>query len=105
MVCCFVGVWVGLIGQVRDLSKPVVSIQTQAVKLHKNFVHFKYSLGVNKENIFGESFRSLSQVPGTIYTSNELKLCIETTLYRNDRQPGLKVLSVYLLLVNSQINK
>ena len=40
-------------------------------KLHKNFVHFKYSLPVNKKNILGEYLRSLSQVPGTIYTSNE----------------------------------
>ena len=34
--------------------KPVVSIGTQAVKLHKNFVHFKYSLRVNKKNILSE---------------------------------------------------
>ena len=32
----------------------VVSIRTQAVKLHKNFVHFKYRLLVNKENILGD---------------------------------------------------
>ena len=36
--------------------KPIVSIQvvlrwTQAVKLYKNFFHFKYSLRVNKKNI------------------------------------------------------
>ena len=49
----------------------VVSIQTQTVKLNKNFVHFKYSLRVNKKNILGEYLRSLSQVRGTIYTSNE----------------------------------
>ena len=55
----------------RDFRKPVVSIQTPAVKFHKNFVHFKYSLRVNKKNILGEYLRSLSQVPGTIYTSNE----------------------------------
>ena len=41
------------------------------VKLHKHFVHFKYSLRVNKKNILGEYLRSLSQVQGTIYTSNE----------------------------------
>ena len=58
-------------GLSRDFRKPVVSIQTQAVKFHKNFVHFKYSLRVNKKNILGEYLRSLSQVPGTIYTSNE----------------------------------
>ena len=62
----------------RDFRKPVVSIQTQAVKFHKNFVHFKYSLRVNKKNILGEYLRSLSQVPGTIYTSNE------QTVYRNN---------------------
>ena len=28
----------------------VVSIRTQAVKLHKNFVHFKYHLRVNKDD-------------------------------------------------------
>ena len=40
----------------------VVSIGTQAVKLHKNFVHFKYSLSVNKKNILSENIlRSLSQ--------------------------------------------
>ena len=33
-----------------ETGKPVVSIQTQAVKLHKHFVHFKYSLRVNKKN-------------------------------------------------------
>ena len=38
--------------------KPVVSIQTQAVKVHKNFVHFKYSLRVNKKNILGEYLRN-----------------------------------------------
>ena len=48
-----------------------VSIQTQAVKLNKNFVHFKYSLRVNKKNILGEYLCSLSQIRGTIYTSNE----------------------------------
>ena len=58
-------------GLVRDFRKPVVPIQTQAVKFHKKFVHFKYSLRVNKKNILGEYLRSLSQVPGTIYTSNE----------------------------------
>ena len=56
----------------RDFrTEPVVSIQTQAVKFHKNFVHFKYSLRKKKKNILGEYLRSLSQVPGTIYTSNE----------------------------------
>ena len=67
----------------------VISIQTQAVKLHKNFVHFKYSLQVNKKSILGEYLHSLSQVCGTIYTSwmNKLvskrlvskQLCIEMT--------------------------
>ena len=40
-------------------GKPVVSIQvvlikTQEVNLHKSFDHFKYSLRVNKENIWGK---------------------------------------------------
>ena len=35
------------------------SKQTQGVKLHKNFVHFKCSLRVNKKNILGEYLRSL----------------------------------------------
>ena len=54
-----------------ETGKPVVSIQTQAVKLHKHFVHFKCSLRVNKKNILGEYPCSLSQAGGTIYTSNE----------------------------------
>ena len=59
------------------------------MKLHKNFVHFKYSLQVNKNSILGEYLHSLSQVRGTIYTSqmNKLvskrlvskQLCIEMT--------------------------
>ena len=52
----------------KVVSIQVVSIQTQAVKLHENFVHFKYSLRVKKKNIWGEYLRSLSQVCGTIYT-------------------------------------
>ena len=55
----------------KVVSIQVVSIQTQAVKLHKNFVHFKYSFRVNKKNIWGEYLRSLSQVCGTSYSSNE----------------------------------
>ena len=55
----------------KVVSMQVVSIQTQDVKLHENFVHFKYSLRVNKKNIWGEYLRSLSQVRGTVYTSNE----------------------------------
>ena len=59
-----------------EKSEPVVSIQgvsiqTQAVKLYKNFVPFKYSLRVNKKNILGEYLRPLNQVRGTIYTLNE----------------------------------
>ena len=30
-------------------------MQTQAVKVHKNFVHFKYSLRVDEKNILGEN--------------------------------------------------
>ena len=48
-----------------------IFIGKPAVKLHKHFVHFKNSLRVNKKNVWGEFLRSLSQVPGTIYTSNE----------------------------------
>ena len=55
----------------RSFQYKLVSIQTQAVKLNKNFVHFKYSLRVNKKNILGEYLCSLSQIRGTIYTSNE----------------------------------
>ena len=57
--------------------------------MHKNFVHFKYSLQVNKKSILGEYLHSLSQVRGTIYTSRMSKLvskrlvskqlCIEMT--------------------------
>ena len=32
----------------------MASIWTQAMKLHKNFDHFKYSLCVNTRNILGE---------------------------------------------------
>ena len=41
----------------RSFRYKVVSIQVvsiQAVKLHKNFDHFKYSLRVNKEKILGQ---------------------------------------------------
>ena len=73
----------------RSFRSKVVSIQAQAVKLHKKFFHFKYSLRVNKKNILGEYLRSLSQVCETIYTSNEetciQTTCIETTSYRNDQ--------------------
>ena len=55
----------------RSFQYKLVSIQTQAVKLNKNFVHFKYSLQVNKKNILGEYLCSLSQVRGTIYTLTE----------------------------------
>ena len=57
--------------QYKLVSILFVSIQTQAVKLNKNFVHFKYSLRVNKKNILGEYLCSLSQIRGPIYTSNE----------------------------------
>ena len=35
------------------VRKPVISIRTQVVELHKNFDHCKYSLCVNKKNILG----------------------------------------------------
>ena len=37
---------------------------TQAVKLHKNFVLFKYSRRVNKKHILDEYLRSLNQARG-----------------------------------------
>ena len=37
------------------IRKPVVLIRTQAVKLHKNFIHFKYVLHMNKKYIFGQN--------------------------------------------------
>ena len=55
-----------LLGARSGRWKPVVSTQTQAVKLDKIFVHFKCSLQMNKKNILGEYLRSLSQVRGTI---------------------------------------
>ena len=56
----------------RNTKKlPVVSVQTQELKLHKNFVHFKHSLRVKEKNILGQYLRSLGLVRGTIYTSNE----------------------------------
>ena len=36
-------------GEDMGAGKQVVSIRTQAVKLHKNFVHVEESLRVNKE--------------------------------------------------------
>ena len=51
----------------------VVLMEPQALKLHKNFDHFKYSLHMNEKNI---NFQlnilcSLSQVNETIYTLTE----------------------------------
>lgn len=49
------------------VSIQVVSLRTQAVKLHKNFDHFRYSLRVNKKKTFGVYILpSLSQVLETI---------------------------------------
>ena len=59
-----------------QVTSLVVSIRTQAVKLYKNFDHFKYSLRKNKKNIPDEY--SLSQVRETIYNLTE-QTCIETT--------------------------
>ena len=47
------------------LSTAFVSIQTQAVKLHKNFDHFKYSLRVNRKTLWVNILRSLSKVRET----------------------------------------
>ena len=51
----------------------VVLMEPQALKLHKNFDHFKYSLHMNEKNInFGLNILcSLSQVNKTIYTLTE----------------------------------
>ena len=54
------GMRIPLHGASSGRWKPVVSIQTQAVKLHNYFVHFKCSLRVNKKNILGEYLRSLT---------------------------------------------
>ena len=85
MVCFCVGVW-GVVEclfnllyyvisatprNYRSFRYKVVSVQTQEVKLHKNFVHFKHSLRVKEKNILGEYLRSLGVARGTIYTSNE----------------------------------
>lgn len=49
------------------VSIQVVSLRTQAVKLHKNFDHFRYSLRVNKKKTFAVYILpSLSQVLETI---------------------------------------
>ena len=53
------------------MGKPVVSKWTQAVKLNKNFLHFEYSMRVNKKKIGVNILRFLGQVPGTIYNSTE----------------------------------
>ena len=65
------GMRIPLHGASSGRWKPVVSIQTQAMKLHNYFVHFKCSLRVNKKNILGEYLRSLTYmelfyVQGTI---------------------------------------
>ena len=85
MVCFCVGMW-GVVEclfnllyyvisatprNYRSFRYKVVSVQTQEVKMHKNFVHFKHSLRVKEKNILGEYLRSLGVARGTIYTSNE----------------------------------
>jgi len=52
----------------KHQAKHKKNIRTQALKVHKNFDHFKCSLRVS---IWGEYSRSLSQVRDTIYTSTE----------------------------------
>ena len=51
----------------------VVLMEPQALKLHKNFDHFKYSLHMNEKNINSglNILCSLSQVNETIYTLTE----------------------------------
>ena len=56
--------------------KQGVSIRTQAVKLHKNYVHFKYSLRVNQKNSLGEySYLDFDRLNWLI----SKRLCNETT--------------------------
>ena len=73
----------------KVVSLQVVSIRTQAVKLHKNFDHFKKSWQLKK--IWLKILRSLSQARKTIYTSKTLKelTCIETTGNRKFERLGL----------------
>ena len=60
----------------------VVSIITQAVRMHKNFVHFKYGLRVNNKNILGEysSFfkRMAWNCSSRLSKLVSKQLCIET---------------------------
>ena len=54
----------GVLAQVTCLKTEIGSFDTSrfgttaphAVKLHNNFDHFKYSLGVNRKNIWEENF-------------------------------------------------
>ena len=64
------------------VSIQVVSLRTQAVKLHKNFDHLRYSLRVNKKKKpFGVYILpSLSQILETINLHLD-----KINLYRNDR--------------------
>ena len=63
----------------KVVSIGVFSIRTQEVKLHKNIVHFKYSLRVNKKSILGEYFSFFKPS-----TSNYVHLNWKY-LHRNDR--------------------
>ena len=77
-------------GLVRSNRKPVVSIQvdsiqTQGVKLHKNFVHFKCSLRVNKKNILAEYLRSLIKPSTGNYLHLDWINLYPKDLYRNDQ--------------------
>ena len=60
-------------------------MEPQALKLHKNFDHFKYSLHMNEKSInFGLNILcSLSQVHETIYTLTEY-LLHWNDLYQNE---------------------
>ena len=61
----------------RSFRYKVVSIITQAVRMHKNFVHFKYGLCVNKKPFWVNILRSLSQWRETVHLD-------WINMYRND---------------------
>ena len=64
----------------RSFRYKVVSIRTQAVKLHKNFDHFKKSLQL--KNILGEHSSFFKPSAGTYLNLEDFE---GINLYRNDR--------------------
>ena len=72
----------------RSFRYKVVSIQvvsTQAVKLHKNVDHFKFSLHVNKEKILGEYSSFFEPWSNWNYLHLDWKNLYGNYLHRNDR--------------------